>query len=110
MAFTPVTFTEEQRKALEEKHEDILVLKGNERAPWLAVMKRPSRQEAVGYKTHAKRDQATANEQLLRAIIVHPTGEDLEKQLARWPLFVDGIVDTQAFRDFVGISVDDSLK
>lgn len=108
--FVPLTISDERLAELEAEHEDVLVMKGPEMAPWLAVVRRPTRQETIGFKTHAKRDSTTANEQLVRAICVFPKGEDLARQIARWPLFVDGLCDSKTFRDFVGITVDNDLK
>lgn len=108
--FEPIVLSEEKRNALEEEHEDILVLKGPEKAPWVVVLKRPTRQQAIAYKNHAKRNSETANEQLVRATCVFPTGDDFDRQLTRWPFSVDGIADSQSFKDFVGIAVDESVK
>ena len=108
--FVPFTITDEALAALEDEHEDILVLKGPEKAPWIAVLRRPTRQEAIGYKTHAKRDSTTANEQLITRICVFPKGDDFQRQLARWPLFVDGLAGSESFKDFIGITVENDLK
>lgn len=108
--FVPIEVTPEQIAALEDQHEDVLVLRGSEMAPWVAVLRRPTRQEAIGYKTHGKRDSTTANEQLITRICVFPAKEDFQRQLARWPFFVDGIADSPVFKEFVGISVDADLK
>ena len=109
--YVPVTLSEEQQQKLEDEHEDILVLRGPSAiSPWLFVVRRPNRQETIGYKQAAKRDQTTANEVLIRRITVFPKGDDLEKQLARWPFVPDGIADNEAFKEFVGIAVDESLK
>ena len=108
--FFPFSVTEEQLAKFEEEHEDVLVMRGPEKAPWLVVLRRPTRQEAIGYKTHAKRDSTTANEQLITRTCVFPKGDDFARQIARWPFFVDGIADSQAFKDFVGITVEADLK
>ena len=109
--FVPFVITDEQIQALEDEHEDVLVLRGPEKAPWIAVLRRPTRQETIGYKTHAKRDSTTANEQLIRATCLFPKkGEDFDRQLARWPFFVDGLADSKSFKDFVGITVESDLK
>jgi len=110
--FVPLTITDAQIADLDEEHEDILVLRGPEKAPWVCVVRRPTRKETVAFKNHAKRDSATANEQLIRAICVFPSGksEDFERQLNRWPFFVDGLTDTKSFKDFVGITVEEDVK
>jgi hypothetical protein len=109
--YEPVKLDDATKDALEEKHEDILVLTGDaEMSPWLVVVRRPTRQETLGYKQHAKRDQTTANEQLIRKLTVYPSGEELEKQHTRWPFFPDGIVSDDKFSRFMGLSVEASLK
>jgi len=108
--FVPITISDEEIALLEDEHEDVLVCRGTEKAPWIAVCRRPTRQEAIGYKTHAKRDSTTANEQLITRICVFPKGADFQRQLARWPLFVDAIAVAESFKDFVGITVEHDLK
>jgi hypothetical protein len=110
--YEPVILTLEKLAELEETHgeDNLLVMKGTERAPFVVALRRPDRKETIAYKDHAKRNSATANEQLLRKISVFPTGDDLEKQLARWPFLPDGVCDSAVFRDFVGIAVDESVK
>ncbi len=110
MAYTPVTLSDEQKIALEAEHEDILVMKGGDRAPWLMVLRRAKRQETIGYKQHHKRDSTTANEQLVRKITIFPVGNDMEKQLDRWPFLCDGIADAESFKDFLGLSAAEDLK
>lgn len=112
MAYQPVPqLTDEQKASLESEHEDVLVLRGDpDMSPWLMALRRPKRQETLGYKSHAKRDQTTANEQLIRKIAVYPVGNDLEKQLERWPFLPDGICDDERFKRFIGITVDADLK
>jgi hypothetical protein len=110
MAYTPVTLSNEDKARLEAEHEDILVLRGTDLSPWIVALRRPKRQETIGYKTHHKRDSTTANEQLVKRIAVFPTGADMEKQLERWPFLCDGIADSETFKDFLGLSVDASLK
>ncbi len=111
MAFTPVTITDEQKASLEEKHEDILICTGDpEFSPWLVVVRRPTRQETIGFKAHAKKDETTANEQLVRRIAVFPSAADLDRQIERWPLLCDGISGSDKFRKFLGFNVEASLK
>lgn len=109
--FVPFTITDEEIQALDDEHEDVLVLRGPEQAPWIVVLRRPTRQETIGYKMHAKRDSTTANEQLIRAVCVFPKkGDDFDRQIKRWPFFVDGVADSKPFKDFVGITVENDLK
>lgn len=110
--FKPLELTPEMEADLEEKHEDILVLRGPEEAPWVVALRRPSRQETIAYKHAAKSSAATASEALVRAICVFPEAktQDFERQLQRWPFFVDGLVDARKFRNFVGITVENDLK
>jgi hypothetical protein len=109
--YEPITIDEATIAALEEKHDDVLILKGDpEMSPWLVVVRRPTRQETLGYKSHAKKDQTTANEQLIKRIAVFPVGDDMDRQLARWPFLPDGIADDDKFKRFMGLSVEASLK
>ena len=111
MAYTPVNLSDEQKAALEVEHEDILVLRGKpEVSPWVVVIRRPKRQETIGYKSAVKRDPTTANEQLLRKICVFPQAADFERQLDRWPFLCDACAGSQAFNDFLGLSVAEDLK
>ncbi len=110
MAYTPVTLSDEQKAALEAEHEDILVLRGGERAPWVVVIRRPKRQETIGYKTAAKRDNTTANEDFIRRIAAYPKAGEWERQLERWPFLCDGIADSNSFKEFLGLSVAEDLK
>lgn len=108
--YAPVVLDEETRQRLEDEHGDILVLKGGEKAPWVMVVRRPTRPETLAYKGAAKKQDGTANEQLVRRVTVFPAGADLERQLARWPFMPDGIVDAPAFKEFIGIAADADLK
>lgn len=108
--YVPVELDDATRARLEEEHGDILVLRGTEKSPWVMVVRRPTRQETLGYKAVSKRGDGTANESLLRRTTVFPTGADLERQLQRWPFLADGIADSGAFREFVGIAVEADLK
>lgn len=108
--YVPIELTDDKRQELEDEHEDILVLRGTERAPWVIVVRRPTRQETIGYKAHARKDNLTANEQLLARITVYPTGADYDRQVARWPFIPDGVAASKVFNEFVGIAVDESLK
>ena len=113
--FEPVTLSDEDRDRLEDEHGDVLVLRGSERAPWLMVLRRPTRPETLAYKSQARRENAngspgTANEALMKRITVYPEQARMDVQFARWPLLADGIADATAFREFVGIAVDADLK
>lgn len=110
MAFQKVELTDEKRAALEAENEDILVLSGPEKAPWLVAIRRPTRQETIGFKTHAKRDETTANEQLVRRIAVFPPAVDMDRQLERWPLMCDGIGNSTSFKEFLGFTVEEHIK
>jgi hypothetical protein len=107
MAQTPITLSEEQKKALEAAHTDLLVLQGTSRSPWVYALRLPTKQDVARNKAHAKRDEATANEQFLRMVAVFPTEDDLEWQIKQWPFAADGICISSAFRNFAGYTVDD---
>jgi len=111
MKYAPITLDPVEQAALEEKHEDILILRGDqEMSPWLLVVRRPTRQETLGYKQHAKRDSTTANEVLIRKLTVYPTGAALDAQIERWAFLCDGAVADEKFSRFMGLSVEASLK
>ena len=108
--FQPFTITDEELKALDEEHGDVLKLHGSEAAPWMVVLRRPTRQEIIGYKHGIKKESFAANEDLIKRICVFPTKDDFAAQLARWPIFVDGIADSRDFKEFIGFTVDADLK
>lgn len=110
MVYVPVQVTDEQLAAFEAEHEDILVLRGGERSPWTYVLRRPTRQETIGYKQHAKKDASTASEALVRRIVLFPNAGDLDKQINRWAFSVDAVVGSDAFQEFIGLAVSDQLK
>lgn len=110
--YEPVTLSEEKLAELEEEHEDVLVIRGSEKAPWLVVLRRPKREEAILFKQAAKRDSTTANEQFVRRICVYPKPGDeaFEKQVRRWALMTDGIAISPGFQEFLGITIENDLK
>lgn len=110
MAYVPVSVSDEELARLEEKHEDIIMLRGGERAPWVMVLRRPTRQETLAFKQHAKKNQESANEALIRRITVAPQGDDLERQIERWPLLCDAAANNDAFQDFIGATVSEQQK
>lgn len=111
MAYTPVTITPEELNALETEHEDIMRFDGDpDLAPWIVIVRRPKRQEAIAFKQHATRDIATANEALVRRITVFPKGDDLEKMFDRWHMLCDGIASSDRFKAFIGLAVGSQLK
>ena len=110
MPYVPVEITPEQLTAFETEHEDICVVRGTAKAPWVYVMKRPTRQQTIAYKQHAKRNLSTASEALLRHIVLAPTGEQLQKQIDRWPFGVDAAISSDSFQEFVGITIDEQVK
>lgn len=111
MAYEKVSLTDEQRAALEEKHEDLLVLDGDpEWSPWTIALRRPTPKETRGYKAHAKRDSTTANDELIRRLAVFPDPVSLDKILERWALTPDFIADRDSFKKFLGGGIEESRK
>lgn len=108
--YVPPVLTDEKLKELEDEHEDVLVLRGTEIAPWCAVVRRPNRKETIAYKSQARRDPATANETLIRLICLFPRGDEFQRMLDRWPFLVDGVAQSPAFNNFIGLTVDEQLK
>lgn len=111
MAFEKVTISDEQKASLEEKHEDILLMRGDEEmSPWLVVVRRPTRQEIKAYKTHLTKDATSASEMLVSRLCVYPTQDEFNRQVDRWPLLVDAVMADDKFKSFVGVSTNASLK
>lgn len=108
--FVPFTITDEELKALDEEHDDVLKLHGSEYAPWVVVLRRPTRQEIIGYKHGVKKESFEANADLIKRICVFPSKEDMQRQIDRWAIMVDGIADSREFKEFIGFTVDKDLK
>lgn len=105
--YVPLTITDEQLEALDSEHDDVMVLKGPELAPWLCVVRRPTAEEALAYKTMAADalKKTSANVKLITALSVYPKKdtEEWKRQYSRWPLFPDGLVANKRFEEFCGI-------
>lgn len=105
--YVPLTITNEQLDALDEEHDDVMPLKGSERAPWLCVVRRPNAEEALAYKTMAADPlkKTSANVKLITAISVYPKKDtdEWKRQYSRWPLFPDGLVAKKCFEEFCGL-------
>lgn len=111
MSYQTVEPTQELLNELEQKHGDILLLRGDKRmAPYLFVFRRPKRQETIGYKVHLKKDSTTANEELIRRIAVYPDKPEIEKIFDIFSFAPDGCVNNSDFQNFVGISTAADLK
>jgi len=114
--FQPITVTEDELSALDNEHDDVMQFKGPALAPWLCVVRRPNAEEAIKYKIMAN-DQnpmkaIDANLKLIERLCVYPKGDDWKRQIARWPLFPDGMAKNVRFQQFCGIEgiVDEREK
>lgn len=111
MSYQPVTPTSEQLAELETKHGDLLALSGDPKySPYLMVFRRPKRQEIIGYKHHLKKDSTTANEELVKRIVVFPDKAELDRILDVFPLAPDFCVNDDSFQKFVGLASAADLK
>lgn len=117
MAYVPVEADEKLLAELEEKHEDVLVIRGSSKAPWLLVVRRPKRNETILFKQQAKRAPELAAENLLRMITVHPDPRDkssdpnpFDKQVDRWPFLCESAFNSDAFQEFLGLTVEAQVK
>lgn len=112
--YQPLTISDEELAKLDEQYDDVFVFKGRPLSPWIAVLRRPTYDDTQAYKALAQEPmkRSIANTKLITALCVFPKGNSPEwkAQLERWPFFVDGICETDDFKDFVGMSVANSAK
>jgi hypothetical protein len=105
--YVPLTISDEDLNALDVEHDDVMVFKGPDLAPWLCVVRRPTADEALAYKTmaHDPAKKVSANVKLVTALAVFPKkdSEEWRKQYSRWPLFPDGLAVNKRFEEFCGI-------
>lgn len=106
--YEPLTISDEQLAALDAEHDDVMVFKGDaELAPWLCVVRRPTAEEALAYKTMASdpMKKTSANVKLVTALSVYPKKDTAEwqRQYSRWPFFPDGLVNNDRFEAFCGM-------
>ena len=109
MAYTPLTITDEELEKLDTEHDDVMKFQGDpELAPWLCVVRRPTAEEALAYKTMGAdpAKKISANAKLITAISVFPKKdtEEWKRQYSRWPFFPDGLADNKRFSAFCGLS------
>lgn len=117
--YVPLEITDEKLAELDAEHDDVFVFRGKPKAPWLAVVRRPNFQESQAYKAMASdpAKKPLANVRLIQSICVYPKGgtsstpgPEWKAQLDRWPFFPDGLADSDDFKEFVGLSIQDSEK
>ncbi len=108
--YVPLAISDEDLARLDEEHDDVMVFKGTELAPWLCVVRRPTAEECHAYKALANDSnpmkKITANVKLITAISVFPKKdtEDWKRQYSRWPMFPDGLaINSKSFQEFCGI-------
>lgn len=108
MAYTPISLSDDEKKALEAEHGSIYVVRADDGST--LVVKRPDRAQARGYKHAAKHTPDTANEDFIRRIAVHPPKDQLDALFNEWPLFCDGVAAGNGFQKFIGLAVTEDLK
>lgn len=106
--YEPLTISDDALAALDAEHDDVMKFTGDpELAPWLCVVRRPTAEEAIAYKTMANdpAKKVAANVKLITAISVYPKKDtpEWQRQYSRWPLFPDGLVLNKRFEAFCGI-------
>ncbi len=107
--YVPLIISEEDLAKLDDEHDDVMQFKGPELAPWLCVIRRPTAEEAMAYKTLANDPnplkKITANVKLVSALSVYPKkdSEEWKAQYSRWPMFSDGLVKNSRFEEFCGV-------
>lgn len=105
--YEPLTISPEALDALDVEHDDVMQFKGPEVAPWLCVVRRPTAEEALAYKSMANDPQKkiSANVKLISAISVFPRKDTQEwnRQYSRWPMFPDGLATNKRFEEFAGV-------
>lgn len=113
MPFDPPKLTPEIQQQFEtaSPDEDFLVCDGGTMTPYQVMVRRPTRQEAIGYKAHHRRDPTTSSEELCKRIIVWPEKEVVERMAKKFGgFFYDGIVQSDPFQKFVGLAVGEQVK
>ena len=106
--YEPLQISDEELARLDAEHDDVMMFRGDaELAPWLCVVRRPTADEAMAYKTmaHDPAKKTSANVKLITALSVFPKKdtEEWKKQYTRWPLFPDGLVNNKRFETFCGL-------
>ncbi len=105
--FEPLKVSEEQLAALESEYGDIMYFKGPELAPWICVVRPPSAEEALAYKSmvNDSAKKISANVKFITAISVFPKkdSDDWKRQYSRWPFFPDGLATNKRFEEFCGL-------
>lgn len=105
--YEPLSIDDKALEALDAEHDDVMVFKGPELAPWLCVVRRPNAEEATAYKAMANDAAKTtsANAKLITALSVYPKKDtdEWKRQYSRWPLFPDGLVKNARFAEFCGL-------
>jgi hypothetical protein len=106
--YVPLTISDEDLAKLDEEHDDVMQFKGPELAPWLVVVRRPTAEEALAYKSMGTdpAKKISANAKLITAIAVYPKkdSDEWKRQYSRWPFFPDGLADNRRFSEFCGLS------
>jgi hypothetical protein len=101
--FVPVTVTPERLAELDEEHDGVVHFSGTEDAPFCYVIRRPTSHELTSYNGLVKQDQAMkANRLLLKAICVYPDTADQDRQIERWPISPQTVLQSARFSSFTG--------
>jgi hypothetical protein len=106
--YEPLTITLEELAKLDDEYDDVMKFTGDpELAPWLCVVRRPTAEEALAYKSMAQDPQKkiSANVKMITALSVYPKKDTKEwnAQYSRWPMFPDGLMNNKRFEAFCGL-------
>jgi hypothetical protein len=105
--YEPLSISDDDLSKLDDEHDDVMHFHGPELAPWLCVIRRPTADEALAYKTMANDPlkKPSANVKLVTALSVYPKkdSEEWKRQYSRWPMFPDGLVANKRFEMFCGL-------
>ncbi len=106
--FQPLTISEDDLAKLDEQYDDVMAFRGDaDLAPWLCVVRRPTAEEALAYKTMANdpAKKISAGTKLITALSVFPKkdSDEWKAQYSRWPFFPDGLLVNKRFEAFCGL-------
>ena len=101
--------TPEDLKLLEETHGRIAHLKGGDGA-WEIVLRKPNRKEYGAFRKMGHNDarKDTAQEDLVRCIVVYPSKQEADALIEDWPGIPEAA--TKAIMKIAGMAVDEDVK
>ncbi len=106
--YEPLKITDDELEKLDAEYDDVMLFKGDpDLAPWLCVVRRPTAEEALAYKSMMNDPQkkVSGGTKLITALSVYPKKdtEEWKRQYSRWPFFPDGLLANKRFEAFCGL-------